>query len=106
METSTNKETLQRTCFDDFRRVIENEHSKEKPFSVLVHGPRGGGKTTMVAAALKVRNVITQCFSSPHNIWVQSWCALFYNDAQLSADSFSFLLPAFCPLLTALCSLF
>jgi hypothetical protein len=57
-ETFTLEGTLQRTCFDDFKEAIENEHSKEKPFSVVVFGPRGVGKTTMVAAALKVRNII------------------------------------------------
>jgi predicted AAA+ superfamily ATPase len=58
METFTEEGTLQRTCFADFKQVIEKEHSEIKPSSVLVFGPRGVGKTTMVAAALKVRNII------------------------------------------------
>jgi hypothetical protein len=57
-ETFTVEGTLQRTCFADFKQVIEKEHSEIKPSSVLVFGPRGVGKTTMVAAALKVRNII------------------------------------------------
>jgi hypothetical protein len=57
-KTVKEKGTFQRVCFDDFKEAIENEHSKEKPFSVVVFGPRGVGKTTMVAAALKVRNII------------------------------------------------
>jgi sigma54-dependent transcription regulator len=100
-KTVKEKGTFQRVCFDDFKEAIENEHSKEKPYSVVVFGPRGVGKTTMVAATFEVKNTIV-FFSLALTIWVQSWCALFYNDAQLSADSFSFLLPAFCPLLTAL----
>jgi len=46
---------VERGCFADFARVVESARKDEEDNpSLMVYGPRGVGKTCMVAAALQV----------------------------------------------------
>jgi hypothetical protein len=47
-------ELLQRSCFAAFREVIQSACALKENTALLVYGPRGVGKSTMVAAALQV----------------------------------------------------
>jgi hypothetical protein len=51
-------ELLQRSCFAAFRNALLSACAKKQNRALMVYGPRGVGKSTMVAAALQVVTIL------------------------------------------------